>query len=184
MEVDPLVFLKLHVLLTTDVYRDVPVPADYVDHYFRYSVESYNSSTKLFTLKYERQTIREDGLNWKVDEGATKDSLSEIALEAVEKGFDLFQNAVSRIVTHNRKCQSVVKLSLERSSYDPPVLKPEDVDVSDIDELAGQHGKGFSSDALLAMSNSVVTEILLFVSSPSTEVTSNTHIACFSAIST
>ena len=67
MEVDPLVFVKLHVLLTTDVYRDVPVPADYVGHYFRYSVESYNSSTKLFTLKYERQTIREDGLNcWRV----------------------------------------------------------------------------------------------------------------------
>ena len=88
MVVDPLVFLNLHVLLTTDVYCDVPVPEDYVDHYFRYSVESYNSSTKLFTLKYEHQTVREDGLNFKVDEGATKDSRLETALETIKKGLD------------------------------------------------------------------------------------------------
>ena len=156
VEVDPLVFLNLHVLLSTDVYRDVPVPADYVDHYFRYSVESYNASTKMFTLKYERQTIRVDGLNFKVDEKSTKDPLSEIALETVEKGLDLFQNAVGRIVKHTRQCQSVVKLSLERSSYDPPVIKPEDVDVSDINELARQNPKGYMSDAVAMVSYHVV----------------------------
>ena len=175
VEVDPQVFVKLHVLLSTDIYRDVPVPAEYVDHCFRYSVESYNVTSKTFTLKYERQTIREDGLTFKVDEKSTSETLSQIGIETVEKGLDLFQDAISRITKHNQQRQLVVKLSLKRSSYAPQLVKPEDVDVSDIDKLAVDNPeKGYLCEEILTVSfqvvcactilkNILLTRLLLFL---------------------
>ena len=102
-DIDPAVYIRSPVLLTTAIYRKNPVPEKYTDHYFRYVVDSYNARKKTYILLYDKQTILSDGLSYIADEHSKRgEKLEDIRISTVQDGVERYQQVMMRIHLHHR----------------------------------------------------------------------------------
>ena len=130
---DPESLVDTHILLTGEIYK-LGVPEEYKGHLFRYVVSKYHSSTKLFDLTYDAQTVKEDGVSFLKDDESPTETLEGVALESVQRGVELYRNAKNRVHTHEKTRREVIKKSLQPNQDN--VMFPCEVDVSDIDDAA------------------------------------------------
>ena len=111
-----------------------------LEFFFRYVVSAYNPRTKKFTLQYECQTIKQDGVSFEIDEDGTHEEMENVSIETVQKGMDIFQNTMAWIHAHEKKNRDVIWKSLDQKTN--KCLRSEDVDLSDIDVAAQQDREG------------------------------------------
>ena len=153
------IFNNSHVLLTGDIFTN-GTPESLVGYHFRYKVGDYSQATKRFELKYECQTIKEDGHYFEVDEDATHEKLFNVKFETVQKGIELFQDAMTRINVRAKEQQNVVRKSLQPNLSE--CMNASEVDLSDINASAMRDSKkGWMSEEVMKVRINISPRIIL-----------------------
>ena len=125
------------------------VPPEYQGMQFDYEVVGWNKTTK-FTVQYKNRMIKDDGVKWVPDPEGNNDELPKFTLEQVKEGLELYRKAVGRVAKHARSNVAVANEVLKKTAGPP---KPEDIDMTDLNEAAARDpSKGWSSMEVLMVS--------------------------------
>ena len=118
-------------------------PKEWDGHLFRYCVASYDSATKLFSLKYEKQTILSDGVSFLSDDDGNVEIMENVKLETIQLGADRYSAALARISDYRIQENGIVVKSLKQ---DDTYLLPAQVDLTDINKTVSKMGsKGWKA---------------------------------------
>ena len=138
----PEAYLESTVLLSDEIF-ETEVPEKWIGHLFRYCVVEYNAFTRRFVVRYEKQTILDDGTTFLSDDDGEVEIMEDVALETIELGAKQYSAALARISEHRKEERGVVAKSLKQ---DDSYLLPTQVDLSDINQAVTKMGaKGWKA---------------------------------------
>ena len=146
----PEAYVESTILLSDEIFATA-CPKEWEGHLFRYCVASYDSATKLFSLKYEKQTILSDGVSFLSDDDGDVEIMENVKLETIQLGANRYSAALARISDYRVKEKGVVVKSLKQ---DDTYLLPAQVDLRDINETVSKMGsKGWKAVEIMEVGN-------------------------------
>ena len=137
-------YVGKEVLLTDEIYSG-RVPDDMRGMLFCYMVTSYDVESKVFSLRYNKRMIGQEGVQWVHQDGG-RETMPNVSLLTVKSGYVKFTTACTRINAFESAQVSVAKQVLKKEANDQDTNM---IDYSDLDAAAESSEKGWRGQEVI-----------------------------------